>query len=1039
MNLTNEENNTKIIDHSVICSPNDKNEYYYDVLPNGLRYILISNKDIDKSAVALDVYIGSADDPKEYQGLAHCLEHMIFLGTKKYPNTSEFDDFLSLNSGNSNANTSLDHTNFHFEICHEKLEKGIDMFSEFFTEPLFKQELLDKELNAIDSEFKLDFRDDSNRLVYLFLFEGYENSHFNTFINGNLETLKKKEIRDKVIEFYNNKYDASIMSLCVFSNKEIKELNDLVIKYFSKIKRNINYTKTPKRILYDNNNMGYLYKIIPIKDISYLHFMWIINKSYNSYYKSEPYNYVVSVLGHESRHSLTSYFKKKGYIYELVSSYNETYEMFTRIKIVIKLTDEGYKNYEEIIKIVLSYINYLQKEELHKDFFEELKISSEINFFLDEQNDPIELCEDVSSSLTITHPNEEIFIKSKIEEYRPDLIKEILDYLSLQNLNIYLISSKLKENNNESEKIKYNIGKIFGTEYIKEKKDFSSYLIDIKSNNEIDLCYPELNPFLPKNLNMIDLNICNININDYLIPKKEYDNERIIWYKPNIKYNMPRVYISSKAYISNFNIDNTLYAIYFDMLTKLINKELSEFLYLGETSDNSISFICSLSSILINIEGYSDSIENYITEYFNNLSKISNIQNIDDIYNKLILIIENMIKKINNYYMGDVRDQTETKLKQIIREIISNNKLELCQKIKEELQNKIIPKEFLTFIKNIFKKVKYEWFIEGNMNFKYSEKLIKKVENELEQLFGGGIKKNKEILSLNEIRKQRIVNIPDNKIYRYNFKSKDKENESSTIMIYFQIGNFYYIENNIFHKNIYEQNLKYKCLLFLIHSIFYEIFYDELRTQQQVGYDVDIQTYNEHGILGLYFYISSSKFNPDEMVEKINNFIVENDINDESNFSDEDFESYKKSVINELLQKPLTLQEEYIRDFSFISNRTYSFSLRQDLINCIKNNITKQDVIDFFNEYIYKNAKRLEIALYSSKNNNDKKEKEDKMDIEDKDKDEQKDEQDKNINDKENDGNKDKILPSYKNKEVEIINDINDFHRNIKFYDNEFY
>ena len=101
------------------------------------------------------------------------------------------------------------------------------------------------------------------------------------------------------------------MSLCVFSNKEIKELNDLVIKYFSKIKRNINYTKTPKNILYDNNNMGYLYKIIPIKDNSYLHFMWIINKSYNSYYKSEPYNYVVSVLGHESRHSLTSYFKKK--------------------------------------------------------------------------------------------------------------------------------------------------------------------------------------------------------------------------------------------------------------------------------------------------------------------------------------------------------------------------------------------------------------------------------------------------------------------------------------------------------------------------------------------------------------------------------------------------------------------------------------------------------------------------------------------------------------------------------------------------------
>ena len=44
MNLSNAENNNKIIDHSVLCSPNDTNEYYYDVLPNNLRYILISNK-----------------------------------------------------------------------------------------------------------------------------------------------------------------------------------------------------------------------------------------------------------------------------------------------------------------------------------------------------------------------------------------------------------------------------------------------------------------------------------------------------------------------------------------------------------------------------------------------------------------------------------------------------------------------------------------------------------------------------------------------------------------------------------------------------------------------------------------------------------------------------------------------------------------------------------------------------------------------------------------------------------------------------------
>ena len=442
--MENKDNKNK---HIIIKSPNDKNEYYYDILPNGLRYIVVSNKDIDKSAVGLDVYIGSADEPKEYEGLAHALEHIIFLGTKKYPEASGFDNFLNLNSGYSNANTSLDHTNFHYEVSNEELEKSVDMFSEFFVEPLFKEELVNKELNAIHSEFKLESRDDSNRLLALILLEGYKDSHFNKFITGNLDTLKKPEIRDKVIDFYYKKYDPKLMSLCIFSNKEIEQLKNIAINYFSRVKENKDYIKTQKTKLYDENNMGYYYKVIPIKDASYLEFIWIINKSYNSYIKSEPYTYVISLLGHEGKHSLTSYLKKKVYIYALEASYNTIYDFYTIIEIKIRLTDEGYNNINHIIKIVLSYINYLQKEEIHKDFFEEIKKTSEIDFYTDEQCEPIDLCEDISSALNITKLDEEIYIKSKIEEYNPSLIKELLDYLSPKNLNIYLLSDKLKKEN----------------------------------------------------------------------------------------------------------------------------------------------------------------------------------------------------------------------------------------------------------------------------------------------------------------------------------------------------------------------------------------------------------------------------------------------------------------------------------------------------------------------------------------------------------------------------------------------------------------
>ena len=1039
MNFTKKDDCLKIIDHSVIKSPNDKNEYYYDMLPNGLRYIVISNKDIDKSAVGMDVYIGSADDPKEYQGLAHCLEHMIFLGTEKYPKPSGFDDFLNKNSGYSNANTSLDHTNYHFEICNDKLEEGIDMFSEFFSKPLFANELLNKELNAIQSEFISDYRDDLNRLYHLILIEGYKDSPFNTFINGNLETLQKPEIRDKAIEFFKKYYDPKILSLCVFSNKTIEELKNLVIKYFSKIQNIQNFQKIQKKILYDENNMGYYYKIIPVKDISCIYFFWVINKSYNQYYKSDPLNYVISVLGHEGKHSLTSYLKKKSYITSLTASYDNIYDIFTKIYIDIKLTDEGYSNINEVIKIVLSYVKYLQEEELHKDFFEEIKRTTEINFYLDEQNDPIELCEDLSSSITITYLDEEMFVKSKITEYRPDLIKEILNSLTLHNLNIYEISSKLKDK--KDNKQIYNIEEIYKTEYTKEKIDFSSFIFDIKSNKDLDLSYPDLNPYLPNDLNMINLSLDNININDYLIPKKVYDNERTIWYKPNIKYNMPKVYISCKAYISNINLDYTTLLVYTEIFFKIINQELSELIYLGDSSDHSVNISLTVSSMIIKIEGYTDSIGNYINEYFKQFSKLIDITKIEGINNKILTFLEKMIQKYNNSLIGDVREQTELRLNKILREVYTKNKLEIMQKIKDELlKNDMIPNKFLFFFKNIFKKMKFEWFVEGNIFLKDAKKIIKKVESELNKWSINGEnenKKNKEFLSINEIRKQRIVHLPDNKIYRYNFSSKDKENESSTILIYFQIDNFNYNNNNIFNNNVYNEYIKNRSCLYIIHSIFYELFYDELRTDQQVGYDVDFVENNEWYILGLYFFVSSSKYNPDEIVEKINNFIIDNDINDPENFTDEDYESYKKSVINDLSQKPLTLEEEYTRDFSFISKRIYIFSLRQDMINYIKNNINKQMIIDFFNKYIYKKAKRLEIALYCSKKKEEKKE--EKMEIEEKDEEKEEDEKEEDENDDNNDDNNDDILPSYKDIKIEIINDIDDFHRNINYYDNEFY
>ena len=120
--------------------PDDKSLSRTLTLPNGLKVLLISDPGFNKSAASMDVQVGSASDPRDRQGLAHFLEHMLFLGTEKYPNSDDYGKFLQTNGGHSNAFTSDENTNYHFEVRHEAFEGALDRFAQFFIAPLFTAE-----------------------------------------------------------------------------------------------------------------------------------------------------------------------------------------------------------------------------------------------------------------------------------------------------------------------------------------------------------------------------------------------------------------------------------------------------------------------------------------------------------------------------------------------------------------------------------------------------------------------------------------------------------------------------------------------------------------------------------------------------------------------------------------------------------------------------------------------------------------------------------------------------------------------------------
>lgn len=79
-------------------------------------------------------------------------EHMLFLGTDKYPDEKEYGAFISANGGYTNAWTGSENTNYHFNVNWPHLEPALDRFAQFFISPLFTASATDREMQAVDSE-----------------------------------------------------------------------------------------------------------------------------------------------------------------------------------------------------------------------------------------------------------------------------------------------------------------------------------------------------------------------------------------------------------------------------------------------------------------------------------------------------------------------------------------------------------------------------------------------------------------------------------------------------------------------------------------------------------------------------------------------------------------------------------------------------------------------------------------------------------------------------------------------------------------------
>ena len=422
----------------VIKSPNDQRSYDYFELPNRLQVLVISDPEAEKAAVSLNVATGSQDDPADREGLAHFLEHMLFLGTKKFPVAGEYQQFIATHGGQHNAFTSFEDTNYFFDISSPYLEPALDRFSQFFISPLFTAKYVEREKHAVESEYRAKYNDEGRRGLDVFKTVINPDHPFAQFSVGSLDTLAERpdaEVRDDLLKFYESHYSANDMNLVVLGAQTTAELRAIVEQLFSAVP---DRDLTPANIeepMFTPGSLPMEVFITPQQDIRSLDMVFPIPES-RLYWQAKPVHMLGDILGHEGEGSLLQYLKRKGWADGLSAGTGLEYRGGGALNISISLTEAGYGARDQVVNAVFQAINRIAAQGINLRRFEEQQKIGDIQFRYHEKSENVHFVLGLAGALEHYPPSMVLKAPYELSDYEPQLYTEFLAQLVPDNVMI---------------------------------------------------------------------------------------------------------------------------------------------------------------------------------------------------------------------------------------------------------------------------------------------------------------------------------------------------------------------------------------------------------------------------------------------------------------------------------------------------------------------------------------------------------------------------------------------------------------------------
>lgn len=611
-------------------------------------------------------------------------------------------------------------------------------------------------------------------------------------------------------------------------------------------------------------------------------------------FRSKTDELITYLIGNRSPGTLSDWLQKQGLVEGISANSDPIVNGNSGVlAISASLTDKGLANRDQVVAAIFSYLNLLREKGIDKQYFDELANVLDIDFrypSITRDMDYVEWLADTMIRVPVEHTLDAVNIADR---YDAKAVKERLAMMTPQNARIWYISPKEPHN-----KTAYFVDAPYQVDKI-SAQTFADWQ---KKAADIALSLPELNPYIPDDFSLIK-------------SEKKYDHPELIVDESNLRV----VYAPSRYFASEPKADvslilrnpkamdsarNQVMFALNDYLAGLALDQLS-----NQASVGGISFSTNANNgLMVNANGYTQRLpqlfQALLEGYFSYTATEDQLEQAKSWYNQMM-------------------DSAE-KGKAFEQAIMPAQMLSQVPYFSRDERRKILPsitlKEVLAYRDALKSGARPEFMVIGNMTEAQATTLARDVQKQL-GADGSEWCRNKDVVV---DKKQSVI-----------FEKAGNSTDSALAAVFVPTGYDEYTSS------------AYSSLL---GQIVQPWFYNQLRTEEQLGYAVFAFPMSVGRQWGMGFLLQSNDKQPSFLWERYKAFFPIAEAKLRAMKPDE-FAQIQQAVITQMLQAPQTLGEEASKLSKDFDRGNMRFDSRDKIVAQIKL-LTPQKLADFFHQAV---------------------------------------------------------------------------------------